>query len=169
MSWSWKGIVVSLSALLIVGLSPPVSAIHEDPIVGTCEVAIRVDRSLNGFALSMDEPAPCDTTDGNGTLELSGEAEGEPGLTCAGGFADGRASLTLTTPSNVEHTDIADLKLASKAGAVTVHARARNANEDILLGGELLQSHTVVSTCLNNATPVFWHGHLVVQAQQIVP
>lgn len=158
--------ILTILAVATAALVPvaPSTALHEEPVVGACDVFIRVDRSLDGFELSMEEPGGCTTSDGPGTITISGEAEGDPGLTCAGGPARGRASVEFATPGNVETTDVGSMRIASKAGAVTLHIHARNATEHIVVDGELRQSHTVLSTCLNNATPVFWEGTVIVHA-----
>lgn len=161
-------ILTILVATVVATLVPvaPSTATHEQPVVGACDVYIRVDRSLNGYELSMDEAGTCTTSDGLGTITMSGEAEGDPGLTCAGGPARGRASVAFASPGNVETTDVGLMRIANNAGAVTLHVHARNAGEHIVLDGELRQSHTVLSTCLNNATPVFWEGTVVVHAMR---
>ena len=137
------------------------------PFCSATDVAIQVDRSRSGFTLSMPEAGECDTTSGPGTLEIAGEATGA--VTCAGGVASGRASVTLVTPAHgAVQADVGALRIASKAGLVTLHVHVSTGTETIVLDGELVQSHTVLSTCLNNSTPVFWHGRLVVEEGWVV-
>lgn len=150
--------LVGVVVLALLAPVVPSGAILGEPVLGVCDVYIRVDRSLNGYELSMDEPGACETSEGAGTITISGEAEGDPGLTCAGGPARGRASVEFVSPENVETTEVGLMRIANNGGAVTMHIHAINGSEDIVVDGEFRQSHSVLSTCLNNATPVFWEG-----------
>lgn len=140
----------------------------ERTVAGECDLALVVDRGLHSYELSTpEEPAECTTTDGAGTLELSGVVEGVPGLTCAGGVARGAASLTFTTPAGVTETDVLDLTVVNAAGPVLLHGAAINAFVDVQIAGTLLQSHNAASTCLNQPPQVRWFGRVVVAAEAL--